>query len=87
MTNEKLGVATEPSPESLLLGGLYICAMGLDILDSEIWTNITVLKFFIFQFGGWRFVSEGLSPPKPPVAMGLCGKTSACFINATDSEK
>jgi len=36
MTNEKLGVATEPSPESLLLGGLYICAMGLDILDSEI---------------------------------------------------
>jgi len=47
MTNEKLGVATEPSPESLwgashlwseggaLYSGLYICAMGLDILKFE----------------------------------------------------
>ena len=48
MANEKLGVATEPSPESLwgsctfvewgvglYTGRLYICAVGLDILKLE----------------------------------------------------
>jgi len=36
MVNEKLGVATEPSPESLYRGALqYICAVGLDILKFE----------------------------------------------------
>jgi len=38
MANEKLGVATEPSPESLLLGSFrvhLICAAGLDILKFE----------------------------------------------------
>jgi len=36
MANEKLGVATEPSPESLYRGALqYICAVGLDILKFE----------------------------------------------------
>jgi len=36
MNNEKLGVATEPSPESLLLyrGALHF-AVGLDILKFE----------------------------------------------------
>jgi len=32
MANEKLGVATEPSPESLSVVRLYISAVGLDIL-------------------------------------------------------
>jgi len=48
MANEKPGVATEPSPESLwgdfalvewgvglYTGRLYICAVGLDILKFE----------------------------------------------------
>jgi len=36
MANEKLGVATEPSPESLYRGALqYICAVWLDILKFE----------------------------------------------------
>jgi len=36
MANEKLGMATKPSPESLLcIGELYICAVGLDILKFE----------------------------------------------------
>jgi len=73
MANEKLGVATEPSPESLLcIGELYICAVGLDILKLE--------QTSLFC-RAWSFVSEGLNPPKsPPVATGLCGKTSACFL-------
>jgi len=39
MANEKLGVATEPSPESLR-GAFPLCSGGW---HSEIWTNITVL--------------------------------------------
>ena len=36
MANEKLGMAAESSPESLYrLGGLYACAVGLDILKFE----------------------------------------------------
>jgi len=38
MAFEKLGVATEPSPKSLLLPRRalqYICAVGLDILNFE----------------------------------------------------
>ena len=36
MANEKLGVTTEPSPESFYRGALqYICAVGLDILKFE----------------------------------------------------
>jgi len=42
MANEKLGVATEPSPESLLYGcfTVHLCRGAW---HSEIWTNITVL--------------------------------------------
>jgi len=39
MANEKLGVATEPSPESLR-EALPLCSGAW---HSEIWTNITVL--------------------------------------------
>jgi len=37
----------------------------------------------------WNFVLEGLSPQKPPpVATGLCAKTSVCFLmQLIDSEK
>jgi len=34
MANEKFGVTTEPSPESLL-GALYICAVGLDVVKFQ----------------------------------------------------
>jgi len=39
--------------------------------------------------GAWNFVLEGLSAQQPPsVAMGLCAKTSVCFLmQLIDSEK
>ena len=44
--------------------GLYICAVGLDVLKFE-----EILLFYsasYFNFGGaWSFVSERLSPPTP----------------------
>ena len=54
MANEKLGVATEPSPENL---------------------------------GGLSFVSEGLSPPKPPRGNGTVWQNFSLLFNAIDSEK
>jgi len=78
MANEKLGVAAEPSPESLW--GLCICAVELDILKFE-QTSLFYSASYFNLGGAWSFVSEGLSPPKhPPMATGLCVKTSACFL-------
>ena len=66
MANEKLGVATKPQQSLLKFhrGALHFC---IGAWHSQIWTNITVLWCFIFQFEGtWSFVSEGISPTKPP---------------------
>jgi len=37
-----------------------------------------VLRISIW--GTWSFASEGYPHQSPPVAMGLCGKTLACFL-------
>jgi len=63
MANEKLGVAAEPSPESLW--GLCICAVELDILKFE-QTSLFYSASYFNLGGAWSFVSEGLSPPKHP---------------------
>jgi len=63
MATEKLGVATEPSPESPYRGALqYICAVGLDILKFEQTSLFRNASYFIL--GGCSSVLEGLSPPK-----------------------
>ena len=80
----------KPSPESILLGGLYICAVGLDILDIlKFEQTLLFYSALYFNWGSWNFVLEGLSPQKPPpVATRLYGKTSACFLmQLIDSEK
>ena len=57
------------------------CAVGLDILKFKQISLFCSVSYFSLV-GAWSFVSEGLSLPKPPppVEMGLCGKTSACFL-------
>ena len=56
---------------------------------SEIWTNITVLSCFIFQFGrgDWSFVSEALNPPKAPCGDWTVWQNFSLLFNAIDSEK
>jgi len=62
------------------LGGLYICAMGLDVLRFE-QTSLFYCASFFNLGGAWSYVSERLSLPNHPnVVTGLCGKTSACFL-------
>jgi len=83
MTNEKLGVATEPSSESLWgvlhlwIGGLYICALGFDILKFQ----QTSLFYTVVQISIWgdlELCFRGAKPTKG--STGLCDKTSACFF-------
>jgi len=55
-TNEKLGVATEPSPESLIcIGGLCICAVGHDILKFEQTTLFYSVSYFSLEGLGALF--------------------------------
>ena len=79
MANEKLGVATEPSPESLLYGDFRFVQWGLTFLNLNKHHCFIVLHISIWG-AAWSFVSEGLSHQSPPVATGLCGKTSAYFL-------
>ena len=81
MANEKLGMATEPSPESLYrLGGLYACAVGLDILKFE-QTSLFYCASYLNSWGGcWSFVSEGLSPSKPSMATGCMAKLQFALL-------
>jgi len=44
---------------------LYICAVGLDILKFEKKHHCFIV-LHISIGGAWSFVSEELSPPKPP---------------------
>jgi len=85
MANEKLGVAAEPSPESLW--GLCICAVELDILKFE-QTSLFYSASYFNLGGAWSFVSEGLSPPKqPPHGDGTVCQNFSFLFNAIDSEK
>jgi len=71
MANETLGVTREPSPEKSFIG--YICAVGLKFEQTSLFYSASYLNS-----GG--LVSEGLSPSKTPMATGLCGKASVCFL-------
>jgi len=44
-------------------GALHLCS---EAWHSEIWTNITVLSCFIFQFGGLELCFGGDKPTKAP---------------------
>jgi len=61
------------------LEGFCICAVGLDFLKFE-QTSLFYSASYLNSGGDWSFVSEGLSPSKTPMATGLCGKTSICFL-------
>jgi len=66
MANEKLGVATESSPESLYRGALqYICAVGLDILKFKQTSLFIVLHISIWE-GGLELCFGGAKPTKGP---------------------
>jgi len=58
------GLVSEPSPESSL-GGLWVCAEGLDTLKIE--KNSIDLQCFLFQFGGLGALFGGISPQNPPL--------------------
>jgi len=62
--NEKLGVPTEPPPESLQQRGFTFVQWGFTFWNLNKHHCFIVLHISIV--GTWSFVSEGLSPPKPP---------------------
>jgi len=70
MANENLGVATEPSPESLLQGSFtvhLICAVpvGLDILKFE-QTSLFYSALYFNLGGGLELSFGGAKPTKGP---------------------
>ena len=86
MAIEKLGVAIEPSPESLLRGALqYICAVGLDILKFE-----QTSRFYsaYLNSGGLELCfGRAKSPSKTSHGYGTVWQNFSLLLNATDSEK
>jgi len=90
MANEKPSVTTEPSPESLwgalhlwsggaLYRGIYICALGLDILKLR-QTSLFYSDSY-FNFGSLQALfRKGQAHQRPPMTTGLGGKTSGCFL-------
>ena len=70
----------------LSIGGLCICAVGLDILKFEE-TSLFYSASYFNLGGAWRFVSEGLRPPKPPTGDGTVWQDFSFLFNAIDSEK
>jgi len=77
MANETLGVTTEPSPEKSFIG--YIWAVGLEILKFEQTSLFYSASYFNSR--GLELCFGGAKPIKdPPVATGLCGKASFCFL-------
>jgi len=81
MANEKLGVSYQQNRhQKVFYRGLYICAVGLDVLKFDQTSLFYSVSYF--NWGEiWSFVSERLSPPKPtPVVTGLSGKSSAWFL-------
>jgi len=82
MTNEKFGVATEPSPE-VFYRGIYICAVGLDVLKFEQTSLFHSASYFNLGGGLGTLFQRGYAhqTPPPTVVTVRCGKTSACFCN------
>jgi len=71
-----LGVTTEPSPEKSFVG--YICAVGLDILKFEQTSQFYSASYLNSE--GLQLCFGGPKPIKDPMATGLCGKASVCFL-------
>jgi len=66
---------------------LYICAVGLDILKFEKKHHCFIV-LHISIGGAWSFVSEELSPPKPPLrGDGTVWQNFSLLFNAIDSDK
>jgi len=69
------------------VGGLYICAVELDILTFEQTTVFYSALYFILGVT-WSFVSEGLSPPEPPFRGDeTVWQNFSLHFDAIDSEK
>ena len=83
----KLGVATEPSPESPYRGALqYICAMGLDILKFEPTSLFYSASYF--DLGGVLELCFGeAKPTKGPPWWLDCVANFSLLFNPIDSEK
>jgi len=60
LSNESLGVPTKPSS----IGGLYVCAVGLDIIKFE-QTSLFYSAFY-FNWGGLKLCFGGTKPIKAP---------------------
>jgi len=78
MANEKLGVVTEPSPESLLQWGFTFVQWHLTFCNLKkhhcaSYSNLGVRLGALFQRGSAHQIAT------PPMVTELCGKTSACF--------
>jgi len=67
-------------------GGLCLCAVGLDILKFE-QTSLFYNASYFNLGGAWSFVSEGLSPPKPPCGDRTVWQNFSLLFNANESEK
>ena len=67
------------SAEKSAIEGLYICAVGLDVLKFE-QTSLFYGDSY-FNLGGLELRFGGAKPTKfTPVVTGLCGKTVACYL-------
>jgi len=80
MANEKLGVATEPSPESLPWGGFRFVQWGLTF------RNLNKL-FHISIWGGLELCFGGAKPTKAPRGDGTVWQNFSLVFNAIDSKK
>jgi len=67
------------------LGGLYICAVGLDILKLNKHHCFIVLHIEIR--GELELVSEGLSPSKTPRGYGTMWQNFRLLFNTIDSQQ
>jgi len=69
-----------------MLGRLYICAVGPDILKFE-QTSLFCSASYLNSGGirAWSFVSEELSPSKTPQGYGTVWQNFSLLSNATDS--
>jgi len=84
MANENLGVATEPSPESLQLRGFTFVQWGLTFWNLSKHRCFVMLDISVGG-GAWSLVSEGISPPKP--AVWTVWQNFSLLFNAIASEK
>ena len=79
------GTVTRKSSTGLRLGGLYICAVGLDILNFE---QTSLFYSAYLNSGGLELCFGGAkSPSKTSHGYGTVWQNFSFLLNATDSEK